>query len=127
MQWYCDYSLGHILGVASVSLSLNHSIEPVVLIGSVVNSENSTVGFMERVRPLDYIPIPRLLLFLDITSVVVLYSIFESVLSRSLNRPINNNSTGNGWYLHGSQQLYGQIVPRPEQRESIECEEPLEG
>jgi hypothetical protein len=127
MQWYRDYSLGHILGVASVSLSLNYSIEPVVLIGSVVNSENSTVGFMERVRPLDYIPIPRLLLFLDITSMVVLYSIFESVLSRSLNRPINNNSTGNGWYLHGSQQLYEQIVPRPEQRESIECEEPREG
>jgi hypothetical protein len=69
-----------VLRVSGVSLPLHNSIEPALLIGSVVHSENGTVRFMERVRPLDHISITSLLLLLNVSGVLVFNSVFEGVL-----------------------------------------------
>jgi hypothetical protein len=63
-----------------MSMSVNDSIEPALLIGSVVDSEDGTIGFMERVRPLDRITIPSFFLLFDISGVFIFNSVFIGVL-----------------------------------------------
>ena len=81
-----------LLGVSSMSGSLNHRIEPTLLISSVVHSQNGTIGFMERVRPFNYMSVTSFFVLLDITGVFILYAIFELVLSWSLHKIVNNNN-----------------------------------
>jgi hypothetical protein len=63
-----------------MSLPLHNSIEPALLIGSVMHSEDGTVGFVERVRPLDHITITSFFLLFDIAGVFIFNSVFEGVL-----------------------------------------------
>jgi hypothetical protein len=69
-----------VLRVSGMSVSVNDSIEPALLIGSVVDSEDGTIGFMERVRPLDRITIPSFFLLFDISGVFIFNSVFIGVL-----------------------------------------------
>ena len=79
MDGYRHHML-HVLGMSRMSVSLNHRIEPAVLISGVVDSQDGTVGFMEGVGTLDDIPIPSLFLLLNIASVMILNSVLESIL-----------------------------------------------
>jgi hypothetical protein len=79
-----DHSLGHLLRMGSVSLSVNHSIEPIVLVGHILNPQDGTVGFMKSVLSLDNIPIASLMLRLNITGMVVLNAVLELVLRMGL-------------------------------------------
>jgi hypothetical protein len=81
---YSNNSLSDLLGVASMSLSLNHRVEAIMFVGSIMYSEDGTVRFMKRVRPFDHISFANLFLLFNVASVLILYSIFESVLGRSL-------------------------------------------
>jgi hypothetical protein len=81
---YSNNSLSDLLGVASMSLSLNHRVEATMFVGSIMHSEDGTIRFMKRVRPFDHISFANLFLLFNVASVLILYSIFESVLGRSL-------------------------------------------
>jgi hypothetical protein len=69
-----------VLRVSGMSVPVNYSIEPALLIGSVVDSEDGTVGFVERVRPLDHITITSFFLLFDIAGVFIFNSVFVDVL-----------------------------------------------
>jgi hypothetical protein len=68
-----------------MSVSVNDSIESALLIGNVVDSEDGTVGFVERVRPLDHITITSFFLLFDIAGVFIFNSVFVGVLRVVLN------------------------------------------
>ena len=84
-----------LLGVCGMSGPLNHRIEPTLLISSVVHSQNGTIGFMERVRPFNYMSVTSFFVLLDITGVFILYAIFELVLSWSLHKNVNKKNQNN--------------------------------
>jgi hypothetical protein len=74
-----NYSLSNMLRMVGMSFSMHDSIEPIMLISHILYPKNGTVGFVQRVLSLDYISIPSLVLGLDITSVVVLYTVLELI------------------------------------------------
>jgi hypothetical protein len=84
-------------------VSVNDSIEPALLIGSVVNSEDGTVGFVERVRPLDHITITSFFLLFDIAGVFIFNSVFVDVLRVVLieNKINKEKYLKLKWYLRG--------------------------
>jgi hypothetical protein len=69
-----------VLRMNGVSMSVDNSVESALLIGSVVDSEDGTVGFVERVRPLDHISITSFFLLFDVTGVFIFNSVFVDVL-----------------------------------------------
>jgi hypothetical protein len=80
-----NYSLSNMLRMVGMSFSMHDSIEPIMLISHILYPKNGTVGFVQRVLSLDYISIPSLVLGLDITSVVVLYTVLELIFRVGLN------------------------------------------
>jgi hypothetical protein len=100
-----------------MSVPVNYSIEPALLIGSVVDSENGTVGFVERVRPLDHITITSFFLLFDIAGVFIFNSVFVGVLRVVLieNKVNKEKYLKLRWYLRkvlrgGSE--FGQVLER---------------
>jgi hypothetical protein len=69
-----------VLRMNGVSMSVDNSVESALLIGSVVDSEDGTVGFVERVRPLDHISITSFFLLFDVAGVFIFNSVFVDVL-----------------------------------------------
>lgn len=71
--------------MSGVSASFNVSIETVMLIGSVVDSSDCAIRFVEGVVSLDLITIALFVLLFMITSMLVFYTIFEVVFRVCLN------------------------------------------
>jgi len=74
------------LGVVSSGGLVDNRVEAVVLVGGVVDSSDGAVRFNKTILSLDYISVASLVLGLDVSGVVVVYSVFESVLRGSLKK-----------------------------------------
>jgi hypothetical protein len=70
----------------SVSGLADNSIESVVVVGGVMDGSGGTVGLHQAVVPLHIVTNSLLSLLLDVPSVLILNSVLELVLRRSLGK-----------------------------------------
>lgn len=68
------------LGMHGVSQLLHHSVEAVVIIGSVLHYPSGAIGFLEGVAALDLVAIPGLPLALVVSGMRILDAVVEVVL-----------------------------------------------
>lgn len=68
----------------SVTSSFDYGIEPAVFVDGVLDSSDSTIGFVKGVLALGQISITSFFLGMDVTGVVVLNSIGKFVFCWSL-------------------------------------------
>lgn len=85
VYWSCENSLGINRcrsgnWVPSVSRSFYDSIETIVVISSIVDGSDCTIGFSQAIRTFDYITITYFMLGFVVTSVPVLNSIIKFIL-----------------------------------------------
>lgn len=82
-----DVALGvpvSVRGVVRVSQPLHHRVEPAVRSGLVLDDTNGSVGFLEGIGALHVVPVPVLLLLLDVAGVGVVDGVVEVVLGWAL-------------------------------------------
>jgi hypothetical protein len=71
-------------GMNGVSRLLYDSVEPGVLVSGVVDGTDGAVGFNQLVVAFNFIAVSLLSLFFDVPSMIILYSVLEFILGRSL-------------------------------------------
>lgn len=72
------------LWMHSMTFPLYYSVETIVFISFVFDNSNGTIGFMERVLSLDFVPITFLFLFVDIVMFGIVDSIFVFIVGVGL-------------------------------------------
>jgi hypothetical protein len=105
---YSDGLLHDELWMDGMSHPRHHSIEPVVLVSSVLDNADGTIRLGKGVLALNHIPDANFRLFLLVTSLGILHSVFELVVGWGL-RKETKKSTGVGrqlGYSRGSRRRF---------------------
>lgn len=63
---------------------LDHCVEPIVVVGGVLDDPHRSVWLVDAVRSMHYVTVANLVLGLDVASVRVVHPIVEGVLWMSL-------------------------------------------
>lgn len=72
------------LRMSSVPFPDHNSIESVLLVGGIFNNTSRTIGFLQRIFPLDGVTVTRFLLRFNITGMMVFYGVVKLIFGRSL-------------------------------------------
>ena len=71
-------------GMDGLAGPLHDGVEPVLVVGFVVDFPEGAVGLLEGVVPLDFVAFPGLVLALDVVCMRVVDFVFELVVGSSL-------------------------------------------
>lgn len=69
------------LSVLSMSRPFDNSVETAMFVYGVLDNSNSTVSFMEGVFTMSNVTFTGFFVGVDVTGVMILYTVFECVLS----------------------------------------------
>jgi hypothetical protein len=78
--------------VSGMPRLLNDSVEPVEFVSGVPDGTSGAIWFNQAVVAFNFVAVPFLSLFLDVSCVIILHSILELILGRSLK--MSNESYG---------------------------------
>ena len=82
-------SVGIVLWVHSLTSSIHHCVESVVVVGGVLHGSDGAIGFVQAVCTLDHVSVPGFPLALGVSGFVIAHAVIEVVLGMGLKISIN--------------------------------------